>query len=284
MKHATMIVLATLIASTQARAGENERSKSEVRSENLSLGQLKERIQLQGEIYVMDANGKRPLLLGQESRTWQSGDGKGRLEINWGSSSNLHAPVNMKMLWTVSADGGLHASIEQQDAAGKRLRKQDFDVSDLTPVIWRSAADAEKRVIIRLIPQVSREETPQALAHTPIGGKELVIIDNQGRLWADRVSMSGKYVAITTSRGQVAMSYYPFKGARAMGVASGRRLELDLDEKLKLSLVSEEPLLPGDARAIVYGRFASSKRTGSIRSVGVSTTDDEARLLKSLSK
>jgi hypothetical protein len=283
MKYASLIVLASLLAS-QAHAVERDRSGFEVSATPFGVKQLKERIQLQGEIYIMDAAGKRPIFLGQESRTWKSGDGKGKLEINWGSSSNLHAPVNMKMLWTVTEAGGLHATIEQQDASGKKLRAQEFDVTDLTPVVWRSAADAEKRVIIRLTPQISHEEEPQALAHTPIGGKELMVVDNQGRLWADRVSLAGKYVALTTARGQVAFSYYPFKGATPIGVATGRRMELDLDNKLKLSLVSEDPLLPGDARAIVYGLYRPGKRTDSIRSLRSSTTDDEARLQKALAE
>jgi hypothetical protein len=292
MKTRNVFLFALALSPGLAVAGQDDISRDDSPSPKpLTVEQIKRRIQVKGEIFVLDASGKRVEYVGNESRAWKSADGSGRLEINWGNSSRLHKPIHLPMTWTVRDDGSLLARIRQFESMkdgptkpvyGKLLGEKEFEVRNFEPITWRSAADPEKNVVIRLTPTIGESDEPVELDGMPLAGREVVITDNRGRVWNERVTMGGKYVSIGGHLGQLALSYFPFPGGEAVGVADGHRIELKLPEKLTVTLVSELPFLPGGSRTRVYALYNADKRTKSFNHTRINATDNLKRFTDGL--
>jgi hypothetical protein len=292
--------LALLLAlQTRAEPSSVSRSESRLSGSGMSVKEIRERLQIRGDIYLLDSSGQRLLFKASNSGTWQPNNKEGKIESYWSATSNQFAPVNIHHTWEVDNEGRIHAHIEQyakvtsKPGEGSRgvklselLKSQDFVIENFAPLTWvvEKSADSKnsKRVVVRFTPELRENFAPEALSFVPVSGSEMSMIDSQRRLWADRVSLSGKYVAITTHLGTVALSYYPFKDAKEVGYVSGHRMELDLGGSLKLSLASETPFLPQDMNTKVYGFYKPELKTSRVNSTRTSATNREDELFQHL--
>ncbi len=287
MKLVSFGPVATLIfaASVASAAPRNE----------LSVGQLRERFAVRSEVFVLDVEGKRLLVPAGEERVYRASDKTGIIDFGSGIGSDQHAPIYLEGTWRVLDDGSIEGVVaqfkEQKVVAGGRprheglLKRETFRVRDMASVLWKSSLDTTKAVVVRFTPSFDASDgDPLELGTLPIALSEASISDSKAQLWADRFSNVSRFVAVTTHRGRLAMSFSPFKGAKALGEAKGHRIELTLEDGRRVSVQSESPILPSGLRARVYGIYTANKKTGGLNSTSVSSTNTEDRFLQKMAE
>jgi hypothetical protein len=99
-------------------------------------------------------------------------------------------------------------------------------------------------------------------------------------VWADHLTFEGAYVSLMSGEGQLALSYYPFEGATAMGTAGGSRVSVVLPDQRKVTLLSQTDFLPGETRATVYGRFIPDRRGPGVRMMNADREDEFQKALQ----
>jgi hypothetical protein len=257
----------------------------------LTADEIRERLEVSGEVFVMDAAGTKLVGVGATKNTWR-GSGKAPLESNWGNSSNAYGKIYLHHVWTVNPDGTIHVLIEEfarQEDDDKRamkdlLKKDEFLLNSFAPVTWKVLNSKEKNVFVRLTPSLREVRRAVDLADLPISGQNVIISDNQGYLWSDGdgSSFDGLYVGISTHRGTVAMSFKPFEGAAQVGEASDRQIVLTFPDNLKVKLRSDTAFVPAKITAKVYGIYLPEKKTQHPHSTHLSTSSTAEKLLERL--
>jgi hypothetical protein len=256
----------------------------------LKPAELRERIEIDGDIYVTDKNGAAVLFRGPESRRWRF-SAKGTIESNWSAALGHLPAIALHHEWTLGDDGVLRVKIQQYDSMtsdhegedsvhyGKLIKEETREVTDFAPVVWVAATTERLRLVVRFVPKIRDAQSVRAITDFPITGNQVLISDNQGRAWTELMEgISGnKYVAFVTHAGEIALSYYPFVGGKVMGKASGGTIELELDHGLKVEVTSATPFLPSDTVLPVYGYYNPSKKSPRVSSTHILSTDKEER-------
>ncbi len=272
---------------------------AESKDNPLSLEQLKSRLEVRGEIFYFDSEGKRLLEKSSQWRLWRlrMTSGKAEIESRWSSGSVQGNEFAIHHVWTVQEDGSVKVLIEEyarveegKGSDGKSdvkfvdlIKKDERVLSDFSPISWVSVRpDHKRRVVIRFTPNLSDEPEPRRLVDLPISGSEIMITDNVGNLWTEHNTLSGKFVGFTTHKGSVFISYSPFKGASEIGFASGKRIELRLDGTKVATLTSQTDFVPVNVRALVYGIYRPSQRTTRLTSTHTRSSSEESKFLKSM--
>jgi hypothetical protein len=248
-------------------------------------------LEVSGEIYLLDSSGHRLLDRSHERRKWTSNNSKGTIESNWYFTSDRHKPVAIHHIWKIDNDGTIHVSVEQYEKMDRGgtdsdkviyhnlVKKQDFVITDFSPIVWPIVNDDNTRVVVRLTPSLHDEERTQKLVDVPLGAKDAIVRDDQGIVWTDHVNFTGRYVGLTTHRGTIYFSFSPFKGAKEMGWAKGNEISLRLNDKLNSSITSITPFVPEGVKAKVFAIFKPDSKTAKLSSTYITSTDEEARFI-----
>jgi hypothetical protein len=201
--------------------------------------------------------------------------------------------VHLVEVWSVWDDSRITADITQYERRSKFtngepafdgvLKHETVTVKDMSPVIWEPAGQND-RIVMRLMPSLSDRHLPEDLARLPVVGSDVVIADNKGALWARNLNFSGIYIAFTTYQGTIALSYYPFPGAKRIGTAHDHKIELQLDDRPLVTVTSTEQILPVDVNANVYGIFLPERKSVGLNSVSTSDSDNAESFLRRLER
>lgn len=284
MKLNRLIAACVLLIGTTAHAD----------SKSLTRDQLRERLEVKGEIFVLDASGKQLLVAPGRTALWRFSSKNEPMQINFGSSSNDYGQIYLHQVWDVLADGSIHVVIEEfakqiddpKTGSFKKheglLKKAEFTIENFAPITWKVQNIGDKNVVMRLTPSLRDDVEARTLSTFPIAGKDVTVTDSQGYAWADHASFEGTYVGLTTHRGTIVLSYQMFPGAKEIGRALGNDIEVKLADDLKVYLRSDSAFLPATVRAKVYGLYVADKRSSGPRSVISFDTSTEDRLLARL--
>ena len=110
------------------------------------VDEIRARFQVMGEVFFLDAAGKRIHRKASEWSTWKDQFKQGKITAEWSVATQGNT-VAFKHRWEVQDDGTIKASIEQygqvvrhgadRDSELKNLvRKQDIVVENLEPITW----------------------------------------------------------------------------------------------------------------------------------------------------
>lgn len=258
-----------------------------------NAAKFRSQFELKGELFYTNPSGKAGVERDQSWRVWEPREGEGRVlvEANW-SRELKDGLVAIHHKWELQDDGSIKVLIEQfgkvEDEKGETrfvnlLKKDELVVKDFAPISFVALSSPKDRnIVVRLSPNLKDEEEPELLSNVavPVSGTEMMLTDNQGNVWADHVSLSGKFVSITSHRGTLYLSYYPFEGAKEIGAAAGSRMEISLDAKRVATLSSETAFLPEGVRAKVFGIFAPERKTDRFGRLHTGSHSDPSKLQK----
>ncbi len=254
----------------------------------LTADEIRSRLEVSGEVFILDASGKKLVGVGATKNTWR-GSGKAPLESNWGNSSNEYGKIFLHHVWTVNPDGTIGVLIEEyarQEEDEKRtmkdlLKKSEITLESFAPITWKVLNNKEKNVFVRLTPSLRDKTEPVELGDLPVAGRNVIVSDNKGYLWSDGdgSSFDGLYVGISTHRGTVALSYKPFAGAAAVGEATDDQIVLVFPGDLKVKLRSDTSFVPNKVAAKVYGMYVPDKKTHHPHSTQIFTSNTADKIL-----
>ncbi len=116
----------------------------------------------------------------------------------------------------------------------------------------------------------------------PIAMDRAILVDSTGKLWGGELTQGGgKYVAVATRYGTLAISYFPFQGAKELGVARGSEILLT-KTKPSLTLYNSRPFLTANGDIKVYGRIIPDRKTTRLHSIHMIVTDKEEEFVRAL--
>jgi len=293
---AFFLVLIFLMSSvsTYAESTSNDFGQISGQTKPMTVQELQMQLQVDGDVYGVDSQGNHVLFRGGEHRQWRF-NGSPHFQSNWSVKVSDFPQIAIVHKWVVSPDGQIKTNIRQYDSMtpgrddkevklGKLIREEDKVIKDLAPITWNAVNKDGTQLVVRFVPSIREKEDPEHdISDFPITGSHIVIFDNQGRTWTEPIDNIGsKYVAFTTFRGQIAVSYYQFPGSKKIGTAKGNVMELEPEKNLKIRFSSGTPFLPGEMSANVYGRYDSAKKTSRLSSTHIMTSNKELRFLEAL--
>lgn len=269
------------LVSLSAFADSNDFGSSD-KGATLTPKDIKERLEVIGEIFISSPDGERLIYQAGEMRTWRFGGDLKEILSNWHyEHPDGSVKVALRHRWTVDDQGKLRVHIEQFDSMpgaapqtfendaklGKTVRDETITVKDLAPISWIVDTNSERRVTARFTPFLRPGRRFIDAAIIPVAIENGVLTDSKNRVWAqDLAGINHKYVSLKTYLGTVVMSYYPFKGAEEIGHAEGHEIHVK-QHGLALRINSSNPVVLGDGRLRVYGWInpdEKAKRYGSI--------------------
>lgn len=269
---------------------------SEIKGE-LTPKEFASRLEVSGDLFVTSADGRRLLYKISESRTGKPGEDTTELRSNWGHTHKFGDKsygIFLKYSFRIQPDGSVTALIQQFDSMkrqgvngevqyGKLVREEKFDpLLDFAPVNWVVHKDAQVRIVARLTPRLIEKGEALSPDTLPVALDQAVLLDGAGKLWADDLSEGGgKFVAIATHKGTLAVSYFPFAGAKEVGVAKGHQMSLP-GFKPSLTLRNSKPFLAADGEIKVYGLLLPQRKTSGLNSIHMIVTDKESEFLEAL--
>lgn len=235
---------------------------------------FKNRLRLRGELFQLDASGQKLLAPTTEIREWAAGPKANKIENNWFMKIKGHKMIAMQHVWHLSEDKSIKYLIRQcedfiYDKDGmvkgctKVIREEERTLENFAPVTWIADQTKDARLVLRFTPQITDVRERENLDHIPIGGdrNSFEVTDNQGFLWAERVRLGGVVSGLTTHRGSLVFSFYPFAGAKAMGTANGKVINLQPTDDLHVRIRSDAEIVPGELNVKVYGRYLPKVKT-----------------------
>jgi hypothetical protein len=279
-----LVFLTTLVVTREAIAREAEKP--------LTAEEIRERLEVRGEIFVMDKSGKVLVNAPAAYSNWRA-NGNAPLESNWGSGGNF-GRIHIHHLWKVNDDGSISVLIEEfarevsEPKSGKfekfadLLKKSEFTLEDFTPVTWKVLNIKDKNVVVRLTPNLRERLIPADISDLPLAGRDVMVSDNKGFLWNQKSTFNGNYVAFKTHRGTLAVSYRPFKGASQVGEARDNEITVRLPDSLVLTLNSESSFLPAGIGGKVYGIYIPEMKSDNPRSTHIFSSSTEEVILQKL--
>jgi len=287
MQFPLLLALGLLLNASGARAADKPLTPEEIQS----------RLEIKGEIYVLDTSGKHLQYANCCVSTWRSSSDKAPIDSHWGSSSNRFGSVYLHHRWTVEPDGSIKVLVEEYGkevndrATGNAhefknlLARKTLTLVDFAPITWDVQNNHKQHVVVRLTPSLRVQDPLVDASAMPIAGRDITVIDSQGYAWVNGFGrLDGTYVALATFRGTIAMSFKPFKGAAPVGTASGNLVTLAFPGDLRLTVRSATDFLPAWRRAKVYALYLPDRRTSSIHSTNGSDSSDEQHFLDAIQK
>jgi|GEM_PF-2239803 len=251
----------------------------------LTQKDLRERLTIQAEVYVTSSDGSQLIHDRQESRVW-SLNGKNKFESVWISNSDVFGKFAIKQNWKLNEDNQLIATIEQFEVKkattkdgtptlGKIIKDYTFYIRNFSPVDLTLNEFNNKRTIVVLTPVLHKKDKPYSINNFQLKAKKAIIADSKGKVWAQDLTFSGKYVSLKTHEGTLALSFFPFNGAKEVGVAEDGHISLSIGQKYRVNIVSSLPFTPTGNKITVYGAVNFKKRSKKIRSVHIQSSSDE---------
>jgi len=287
-----LIFLSLLLVSIcQAQSENTSIGRTDRRFEAISAADLRERFVLNEEIFVTDKDG-RLLDQSHEQRTWKFGK-KGDLVANWSFQSPDIKELALGQTWSIADDGKITAHIQQfsslkrgqkegQVILGQLLREEKIEVKDFAPINWLAYADDKQRVTVRLTPHLAEKKELLQIDGLPITLENLLIYDNQGKVWAQGGSVDGRFITLKTHMGWLALSYSKFSGASELGTAANDEIILHPNSSLTIYVRSQNPVLIGKTPAKVYGLIDLNKKSDRTGSLSMSSSNEEKHFVKSM--
>ena len=259
----------------------------------LTVEDLRSRFELTTQIVVSNGEG-RILHLGRESR-FSGFDDKGKLSVYEMWRQPEVPDLALKMLWKLADDGQISVHIQQFESMsassdnenpkiGKLIREQSISVKDFAPIEWLAFSDSQRRVLMRMRPELSdKAQEPIDVEAAALSFDNAVVFDSKGNFWARTDgNLEGRYLALKTHKGQVALSFVPFQGAKEIGVAKGSQVTVNGGPNLKIFLRSSSPVVTGTRPAKVYGIVDLKKTSSRPTSVHAQSGDKEKEFLRDL--
>lgn len=256
-------------------------------AKQLSPQEIRSRLQLHADIYLLDQSGKKILSGPETTNYWRAESDSGVISGGW-SSRFEDGSIVLRQNWKVEDNGSIKAVIEEfqgefNENNGERkyknlLEKKEFVLENFEPIVWKVKGIEKHKYIVRLIPSLREVSKPISVDSLPIAGSGVSISDNLGFLWADGLYFNGKYSGVTTHRGTIAVSYSPFEGAKEMGSAEGSEITLNVDSKFQIKLKSATSFLPSGITAKVYAVYLPDKKSTGFNSVHSFDSNKEARI------
>jgi hypothetical protein len=281
MQRLGTMLLGLVLASTAAIAAD----------EGVTGADLRERLEVRGEIFLMDASGKKILYtqsVGELRRNVWRPSRNGKIESDWGNNSSKFGHVILRHHWEPQDDGTIHVLVEEYGSEDRvkpdsdetemrgLLQRKEFVLENFAPIVWKVKNAGTKNVIVRLIPSLREKPETIEIGKLPLANRNVIITDDKGFLWADNVGLDDDFVALTTHRGTLAFSFQPFPGGKEVGFAEEDKMSLTLADGLKVSIKGDSFFVPTGLRAKVFGAYLADKRSTSVHSVhSYGTTDGE---------
>ncbi len=288
----SVLVLLALSGAAMGESKSNDFGRSDSKLEPLSASELRQRLELRGEIFVTDKTG-RLLFQENETRNWSFGS-SGNLVSHWSFRSDAVKEMALRHEWSLAENATLSVLVQQFDTmerykaggeavkTGKLLKEQKIEIKDFAPLVWVVQETDSSKVVVRITPFLKDQVESLDVSGLPISLSGSVVYDNQGRIWAMVNSIEGNFVSLKTHLGLVAISFSPFKGAKELGVATGSSIVLNANGNLKLTILSGKPIMLSTVPAKVYGFIDLSKKSERLGSVyGYSSSRDD-NFLKNL--
>jgi len=265
-----------------------------VHAQTLNTEELCARMELNVEAFAFGVNGKllekkKETQRVSSNKSWSSNGGKQCIiETGWTSVWNEQdAPLALRFSLEAKANNVLELNVKQYetnaryDSSEKPILEKTFRVDSMQSIMWESPLHKIPQLMVRFTPNISIRERPSDLDKLNIAAKEMIVTDQNGSVWMEDMSINGRYITIRTYKGSVALSYYPFPGAKVIGEASNKTMTLESPEGLRLKLRSQTPFLAQGLTANVYGLF-SSKKTLKPGSINSGATDKLEKFMKNL--
>lgn len=261
---------------------------------NLSRAELIERLRIRADVVALAEDGTPIPAGGGETRTLSGFSAEGKLKKDWSSESPGIGAIRLRHEWTIGPTGALHVRFEEfseseiDSRTGETrsfrnpLGAEERDVPDLGVVLYSLKASGGKRLAVRFAPELAPEPKLDDFAKRKIAGRGISIYDTEGALWASEVEMGAEYSAISTYRGTMLLSYSPFKGSEAAGVASGKRITIRMKDYPRVTFQSETNFVPEGTHARVFVKYVKERRTAAMNSVKQIESSSEQRILASL--
>lgn len=249
---------------------------------------FKSRLHIKGNLFVTDGTGKKLISPTTDVHDWRAGVKSKAIEGDWNTKANGIRDVAMDFSFQINDDNSLKVSIRQYESIpspeanrlkhGKVMVEKEFVLENFEPITWVAESTDTHRVILRFTPELENYREENNLEKIPIGGDRgsFTITDNHGYLWGDNVRLGGVYSGISSHRGAVVFSFYPFKGAKESGYAIGKLIELRLSDDLVVQVKNDEALIPGEGKVKVYAKYAPNykmSKVGSVYSFGQQEAD-----------
>jgi hypothetical protein len=267
-------------------------SSSFASTKQLSPQEIRERLQLNADIYLIDQSGKKIISGPERTNYWKVSSEKGSISGDWSSKFDAGL-IAIRQKWQVEDDGTIKVLMEEYSSESDNssnpqfkglLDKKEFVLENFEPVVWKVKNIKNQNFIVRLIPSLREISTPISVDNLPVAGAGISISDNQGYLWADGVVLNGKYSGLTSHRGTLVISYVSFVGAKEMGFAEGNQITLNVDKKFQINLKSTTSFLPAGVTAKVYAIYLPEKKSKGFNSLHSFDSSKEDRIQGILKK
>lgn len=283
MKFALIFMLFTSSAFAKISSSEFGSSWKNLKITNESFYS---RFSLKGEIFLLDSSGKKLNGPISEFREWRPSAKSHKIEAHWRVMADGFKVIAMRAEWQLKDDNSIDTLIQQYDDMtedggkdikfGKLIREERKVLENFAPVTWVAETTSNARVILRFTPDIENYRESGVIDKLTIGGdrNSFTVMDNQGYLWGAYVRFGGILSGMTSHRGSFVISYYPFKGAKEVGTAQGKEIELTFSEDLRVRIINDADLIPGETRVKVYGKYVphvKSPSVGSVSSFGQET-------------
>ena len=261
-------------------------------AKQLSFQDIRDRLQLNADIYLLDASGKKVLSGPNRTNYGRADAEKGTVEGDW-STQNEDGLIAFRQRWYVENDGTIKVSLEEYAITSEHrenpefknlLEKKEFVLENFEPIVWKVKSIKNKNYIVRFIPSLREISNPISVDNLPIAGTGVSISDNQGYLWAEDLAFNGKYSGVKSHRGTLGLSYVPFEGAKEMGSAEGNKIIITVDKKFQITLKAATSFLPAGVTAKVFAVFLPEKKSKGFNSLHSFDSNKEDRFLTSLRK
>lgn len=263
-------------------------------TKSLEYTEICARMEMKIEVFSFDKNGsiidkKREAIKLSNRTPWTSiGTEQCILKSNWASQWDKNAPVlAISSEYEVNEDHSLSLTVSQYKTRGesrspeeKAILTKTFDVTSMEGVQWVSPLHKDNKVVVRFTPNLSFRTAPEDLDKVAISARSAIIHDKNESIWTKDMNINGKYVALKTHLGGVAMSFYKFPGATEIGEANGNVIRL-MNGENDLTFTSTNNFLPSGQVAKVYG-FFSAKKTQGPHSESAWTNNEVERFLENI--
>ncbi len=262
-------------------------------AQQLSVKDIRDRLQLNADIYLMDESGKKIISGPSRTNYWRANVEKKTIEGDW-SSGFEDGTILIRQNWSIGEDGKIKAKLEEYAVSNSSLggspefknliEKKEFILENFSPVVWKVKNIKDKNYIVRFIPSLREISHPISVDNLPIAATGVSISDNQGYLWVEDLEFNGKYSGVRSHRGTLGISYVPFKDAKEMGFAEGNKIILNVEKKFQITLKAATSFLPAGVTAKVYALYIPEKRNKSFNSVHSFDSNKEERFLSSINR